>query len=136
MTDIVSPARRSELMRGIRGADTRPELAVRKWLTAAKVRYRLHRRDLPGRPDVAIAGRRLALFVHGCFWHRHPGCKLAYSPRSNPERWRAKFDENVARDARKSAELTAAGWTVVVIWECEVRSGAFANRLADLFTTG
>jgi DNA mismatch endonuclease (patch repair protein) len=124
------------MMAGIRGVDTKPELAVRQWLTRAGIRYRLHRKDLPGRPDVCIAGRRLALFVHGCFWHRHPGCRLAYTPKSNVERWQAKFDENVARDALKAAALEAAGWRVAVIWECEVRSGAYEARLGEILRPG
>ncbi|MDO5703818.1 MAG: very short patch repair endonuclease [Paracoccus sp. (in: a-proteobacteria)] len=85
------------------------------------LRVRLHRGDLPGTPDLAFPGRQVAMFVHGCFWHRHPGCRFAYTPKSRIEFWRAKFEGNVARDARKQEELTVQGWTAATIWECETR---------------
>lgn len=129
MTDIVSKEKRSEMMRGIRGKDTRPELVVRRWLHKQGYRFRLHRTDLPGRPDIVLPSRRLAIFVHGCFWHRHPGCRLAYNPKSNVDRWQRKFAENTARDAVKINALQDCGWHVVVVWECQTRDGSFVRVL-------
>lgn len=119
------------MMSGIRSRDTRPELVVRRWLHRNGYRFRLHRKDLPGSPDIVLPGRRIAIFVHGCFWHRHAGCRLAYNPKSNVERWQAKFQENVERDKRQQAALEALGWNSIVIWECEVRDGSFAKRLGE-----
>jgi DNA mismatch endonuclease (patch repair protein) len=118
--DIVSPERRSAMMSGIRGKDTKPEIAVRQLAHRLGYRFRLHRRDLPGTPDLAFPGRRKVVFVHGCFWHRHAGCRFAYRPKSNVETWQAKFDTNVARDARARSELLRLGWDVLTIWECEI----------------
>ena len=112
---------RSRIMRAVRRRDTPPELAVRKALHAMGLRFRLHRTDLPGTPDVVLPRWRVALFVHGCFWHRHPGCPKATVPKSNRAYWESKFAANVARDARVSSELEEMGWKVVVIWECETR---------------
>lgn len=109
-------------MSRIRGRDTRPELAVRRALRDAGVGYRLHARDLPGSPDIVMRGKGVAVFVHGCFWHRHPGCRKASQPKSSCGFWQDKFDRNVARDARDRNLLVERGWTVVVVWECEVRS--------------
>ena len=122
MIDIVDSRRRSELMAGIRGYDTAPELAVRRIAHRMGLRFRLHRRDLPGRPDLAFPKHRLAVFVHGCFWHRHEGCRYAYTPKSRVAFWMKKFAGNVARDRRQEAALRALGWRVLVIWECEVRN--------------
>jgi DNA mismatch endonuclease (patch repair protein) len=119
--DTLSPEQRSERMRRVRQAGTRPELVVRRALHAMGFRYRLHRRGLPGRPDIVLASRRVALFVHGCFWHRHPGCSRATTPKTNADYWLAKFAENEARDARVIAALEADGWRVRVVWECETR---------------
>lgn len=121
MVDRLTPEARSRNMAKIRGKNTRPELAVRRAAHALGLRFRLHRRDLPGTPDLVFPRRRIALFVHGCFWHRHPGCGFAYTPKSRVEFWQAKFDGNVERDKRKQADLAAAGWRVVVVWECETR---------------
>ena len=107
-------------MSGIRGRNTRPELAVRKALSAAGFRYRLHSRLLPGRPDIVLHASRQAIFVHGCFWHRHPGCRFAYTPKSNIRFWLDKFDSNVRRDKLARSALRKAGWRVLVVWECEV----------------
>ncbi|WP_262269594.1 very short patch repair endonuclease [Microvirga yunnanensis] len=119
MVDRISKSRRSENMRRIRSRDTQPELAVRKALTALKVRYRIHYRQLPGTPDIAIPRLKLAINVHGCFWHRHPGCPDATMPKTNTEFWETKFSRNVERDARKREQLEALGWRELVIWECE-----------------
>jgi DNA mismatch endonuclease (patch repair protein) len=119
-------------MSRIRGKDTKPELVVRRLAHALGYRYRLHRKDLPGRPDLVFPGRRKVVFVHGCFWHRHPGCRKASTPSTRREFWETKFAQNVERDARKEAELRAAGWEVLVIWECETRdSAAVAKRLRE-----
>src|SRR6056297_4136709 len=119
MTDRLSPTERSRNMSRIRGKHTGPEMRVRRAAHALGLRFRLHRQDLPGTPDLVFPKLRVALFVNGCFWHRHEGCSKAYSPKSNEDFWRAKFAANVERDARKAAALEAAGWMPVVIWECE-----------------
>lgn len=107
-------------MARIRGRDTKPELIVRQLAHGLGYRFRLHRRDLPGTPDLVFPGRRKVIFVHGCFWHRHSGCRFAYEPKSNVEFWYAKFAANTARDARVRGELEQMGWGVLTIWECEV----------------
>ena len=117
--DVVDKARRSAMMAGIRGKDTRPEMRVRRTAHALGYRFRLHRRDLPGSPDLVFPGRRKVILVHGCYWHRHPGCRLAYEPKSNREFWLEKFKKNVARDRRVMTDLVAAGWDPLVVWECE-----------------
>lgn len=121
MTDVLSPSQRSVNMRAIRGRDTVPELRVRRAAHAVGLRFRLQRRDLPGTPDLVFPRHRVALFVHGCYWHRHPGCRFATVPSSNTEFWTTKFAANIERDARKTRELEDAGWRVAVIWECETR---------------
>lgn len=122
MTDTLTPEARSRLMARIRGKNTRPELAVRSLAHRLGYRFRLHRRDLPGTPDLVFPGRRKVVFVHGCFWHRHSGCKRAAMPTDRQTYWQAKFDGNVERDIRKEIQLMAAGWEVLVIWECEIRN--------------
>lgn len=109
------------MMANIRGRNTQPELAVRRAAHGLGLRFRLYRRDLPGSPDLLFPGRRTAVFVHGCYWHRHNGCKYAYTPKSNVEFWMNKLQTNVARDIRTKQELKARGWNVVVIWECETK---------------
>ena len=98
--------------------DTKPEIVLRRLLHRAGFRFRLHRRDLPGRPDLVLAKYRAVVFVHGCFWHRHPGCRRASTPQTRREFWEAKFATNVARDERVSDALTADGWRVFTVWEC------------------
>lgn len=124
MTDVFTPEKRSAVMRRVKGRDTSPELKVRKALTALGARYRLNRKDLPGTPDIVMAGRRLAIFVHGCFWHGHDCARGSRVPKANRECWTAKVARNVARDARTAAELTAAGWRVETIWECDLKDMA------------
>lgn len=119
MADIVSPARRSEMMGRIRAKGTKPELVVRSAVHRLGYRFRLHVKVLPGSPDLVFPGKQLALFVHGCFWHRHRGCPCAYRPKSNIEFWQGKFKSNVARDKRVQRELEGMGWRVATIWECE-----------------
>lgn len=108
-------------MSRIRGQGTQPELTVRKLAHAAGLRFRLYRKDLPGSPDLVLPRWRLAVFVHGCFWHRHAACRRASVPSTRPEFWQAKFDRNQARDHRVATKLHALGWRVLVIWECECR---------------
>lgn len=124
MIDCLTRERRSANMRAIRGRDTAPELRVRRAAHAAGLRFRLQRRDLPGTPDLVFPRHRTALFVHGCYWHRHPGCRYATVPSSNTAFWTDKFSTNVERDARKARELEEAGWRVAVIWECETRDAS------------
>ena len=117
-------------MRRVKGRDTGPELKVRRLLWGAGYRYRLQRKDLPGRPDIVLAGRRAAVFVHGCFWHGHDCPRGARQPKANADYWTAKISRNVERDARVQAELAAGGWRPVVVWECELKDPtALAARL-------
>ncbi len=126
--DVVSPATRSRMMAGIRARNTRPEMLVRRLLFASGFRFRLHRRDLPGAPEVVLPKHRLAVFVHGCFWHQHEGCPLTKMPGSNRDFWKEKLGRNQRRDRENVDKLVAAGWCVLVVWEC-------ATRLAPLATT-
>ena len=128
MTDIVDSKRRSELMAGIRGRDTAPELAVRRIAHSMGLRFRLYRKDLPGRPDLVFTKHRLAVFVHGCFWHRHEGCRYASTPKSRVAFWTEKFAANVDRDGRREAALRTLGWRVLVIWECETKDKTTVER--------
>lgn len=128
MTDIVDSRRRSAMMARIRGRDTVPELAVRRIAHRMGLRFRLHRKDLPGRPDLVFPKHRLAVFVHGCFWHRHEGCRKATTPKSRAVFWTAKFASNIARDARQEIALKELGWRVLVIWECETGNDAAVER--------
>lgn len=115
-------------MSGIRARDTKPEIIVRKYLHARGFRYRIAPKDLPGKPDIVLPKYRAVVFVHGCFWHRHPACPYAATPSSNAKFWRAKFAANVRRDRAVRASLRLAGWRVYVIWECQLN----ARRLRGL----
>src|SRR4051794_15552930 len=119
MTDLLSPARRSALMARVKSRDTRPEIAVRRMLHAAGYRFRLHRRDLPGTPDIVLPSRRIIIFVHGCFWHGHSGCRLATIPKTRTEFWRAKIQNNQVRDRQCEQLLRDSGWRVLTFWECQ-----------------
>ena len=121
MTDVFTPEKRSAVMRRVKGRDTAPELKVRRMLRAAGIGYRLGGCGLPGRPDVVMKGRKVALFVHGCFWHRHEGCRYTTTPKANSEFWKQKFQGNVDRDARHAAVLRDLGWRVAVVWECSLK---------------
>jgi len=133
MVDLLTSERRSWNMSQIKGRNTRPELRLRSLLHRAGFRFRLHAKQLPGRPDVVLPKYRTAIFVHGCFWHRHPGCRDTTTPSTRREFWQEKFDGNVRRDARNRAALEATGWTVVTVWECELKTDAegIVRRLAD-----
>lgn len=134
MADRLSPERRSWLMSRVGSNDTGPEMRVRKVAHAMGLRFRLHRKDLPGHPDIVFPRWRIAIFVHGCFWHRHPGCKKATTPKSNIEFWTRKFEANVARDIRTQRELEDLGWKVAVIWECGTKSPSEIHRqLTEIF---
>ncbi|MFF7860955.1 very short patch repair endonuclease [Pseudomonas monteilii] len=118
--DIVSKEVRSRMMGAIRGSNTTPEMKIRKLLHRQGFRYRLHPKDLPGRPDVVLPRYNLCIFVHGCFWHRHSGCRYATTPKTRPEFWKAKFDQNVNRDLQTRAKLLSLGWRVFELWECGI----------------
>jgi DNA mismatch endonuclease (patch repair protein) len=132
MVDIVNARTRSRMMAGIRSRDTKPERIVRSYLHRAGLRFRLHS-TLPGRPDVTLPKYRAAIFVHGCFWHRHKNCALAYLPKSRIDFWAAKFSSNVARDRRVQRILRRRlNWRVFIVWECNLRGGQRDRYLASL----
>lgn len=130
MTDIVDRATRSRMMSGIRGRDTKPELRVRRFLHAAGFRFRLSPKDVFGKPDIVLPKYRAAVFVHGCYWHRHEGCRYATMPESNKDLWLAKFVANKRRDREVRARLLAENWSVQVVWECDL-SDERLHRLAE-----
>ncbi|WP_419247650.1 very short patch repair endonuclease [Pseudomonas syringae] len=115
------PEQRSKVMAKIKCKNTKPEMIVRSTCHRMGLRFRLHRVDLPGKPDLVFTKRKLCLFVHGCFWHQHPGCKYAYQPKSRPEFWVPKLQKNVIRDENAKDSLEALGWKVAVIWECQTK---------------
>lgn len=116
-------------MSGIRGSDTKPEMIVRRYLHGRGLRYRLHDRRLPGIPDLVFRKFRVVVMVHGCFWHRHAGCRFAATPKSNWEFWQNKLAKNVERDRRNIESLVATGWRVIVVWECGLRGTVVESRL-------
>ena len=122
MADRISSAKRSGNMRAIKAKHTSPEKRVRSVAHSLGLRFRLHRKDLPGSPDLLFPSRRTALFVHGCFWHRHQNCPRATTPKTNIEYWNRKFRDNIERDRRNRKKLEEAGWKVLVIWECETKN--------------
>lgn len=130
MVDFLSPLERSERMSRIRSSNTSPELAIRRALHALGFRFRLHRKDLPGKPDIVLPRHKTVIFVHGCFWHRHVGCKVASTPKTNTGFWEEKFQRNTARDERNAALLQALGWKVLVVWECDLGSLRKAREAA------
>jgi DNA mismatch endonuclease (patch repair protein) len=133
MTDRVSAGQRSENMRRIRSANTAPELIVRRLAHSMGYRYRLHRKDLPGRPDLVFGPRRKVVFVHGCFWHQHGACRAGRTPGSNAAYWTPKLQRNVERDRANIQALESDGWTVMVVWECQVKDAATLRSALTAF---
>ena len=130
--DVFDPQKRSEVMSRVRGKDTKPELRVRSYLHAAGLRYILHDKRLPGKPDLSFPSRRVALFVHGCFWHGHEGCKRATIPATRPEFWRAKIEGNRQRDLRDQEALEALGWQVRVLWQCSITDASLSDLAQEI----
>jgi DNA mismatch endonuclease (patch repair protein) len=122
--DIFNKAKRSDIMSRVRSANTIPEIRVRKILHRLGYRFRLHRRDLPGTPDIVLPAYDVVILVHGCFWHRHDGCRDASTPNTRISFWKDKFAENVTRDRKEIAALRTLGWKVLIVWECELRKEA------------
>lgn len=134
--DKISPSRRSANMRAIRSSDTKPELLVRKLVHRCGYRFRLHRKDLPGKPDLVFPGRNAVIFVHGCFWHMH-GCPSVGVPKSNADYWLPKLMRNCARDAEHVEALAKLGWRVLTVWDCETRDlSALEERLRKFLDPG
>jgi DNA mismatch endonuclease (patch repair protein) len=134
-TDVFDKVKRSAVMRRVKGRDTKPEMIVRRALTRLGARYRLHRKDLPGSPDVAMPGRKLVVFVHGCFWHGHDCARGARVPKQNRDYWTAKVDRNRARDAKTVAAYREMGWRAEILWECELKDAtALEARLKAMIS--
>ncbi len=132
--DTLDPKRRSWNMSRIKGKDTKPELMVRSLLHRMGLRFRVHRKDLPGKPDIVLPRHQTVVFVHGCFWHRHHGCRYAYTPKTRVTFWQKEFDANIERDKRNARDLRRLGWRVITVWECETkRSDKLSRRLAGRF---
>nr|WP_279593688.1 DNA mismatch endonuclease Vsr [Pseudodesulfovibrio sp. S3-i] len=131
MVDTFVKTKRSSIMSSIVSKDTKPEIQVRKLLHALGYRFRLHRKDLPGTPDIVLPRRKSVIFVHGCFWHLHPGCKRATMPKTNVEFWEKKLKGNVSRDAKAIEQLQDLGYRCLVIWECETKN---LDELTDRLT--
>ena len=135
MTDVFSKEKRSSVMRQVKGRNTTPEMTVRRALTNLGARFRLHRKDLPGAPDIVMPGRKLAIFVHGCFWHGHDCPRGAREPKANADYWRGKIGRNSERDGETRAKLSALGWRTEVIWECDLKdAAALRGRLEALLS--
>ena len=130
--DTMTPEQRHRVMVANKSKDTKPEVAVRRLLHALGYRFRIHRKELPGKPDIVLPKYRTVIFVHGCFWHQHEGCKAASTPASHVEFWQKKFAANRARDARVQEELESMGWKVITIWECEVKEVVSSGRIPGL----
>jgi len=120
MADVFTPQKRSEVMSRIKGRNTQPERIVRSLLHRMGYRFRLHRKDLPGKPDIVLPRHKTVIFVHGCFWHQHEGCRFAYTPKTRTDFWQNKFRATMQRDAEVSQNLVSLGWKVMTIWECEL----------------
>ena len=133
MTDTLSKEKRSWNMAQIRSRNTKPEIAVRRILHSLGYRFRLHRKDLPGNPDIVLPKYKSVIFVHGCFWHRHKDCRYSYSPKSRTEFWQDKFAENIERDKQSAEELKMLGWRQLVIWECEAKDPENIRSIIDRF---
>ena len=136
MTDVFTPEKRSAVMRRVKGRDTGPERRVRAALRAAGIGYRLGGQGLPGRPDLVMKGRRVAVFVHGCFWHGHDCPRGARQPKANADYWTDKIGRNRARDRVSATRLAGDGWAVVTVWECAMKAAGFDARLVAAVQTG
>jgi len=134
--DKLSAERRSANMRRIRNTDTNPEVELRRLVHRLGYRFRLHRKDLPGRPDIVFPGRQKVIFMHGCFWHQHPGCREGRMPGSRVDYWRPKLDRNQTRDAANQAQLEEQGWKVLVVWECELKDSKSLAKTLRRFLGG
>lgn len=132
MADVLTPEQRHLNMSRNRGKDTKPELLVRKYLHRHGLRFRLHTKDMPGKPDIVLTKYKTVVFVHGCFWHRHAGCRYTTTPSTRTEFWTNKFARNMENDIRQQAELTAAGWKVLTVWECTLKAAVRDQTLAGL----
>lgn len=138
MADVMTPEQRSRCMAAIRGKDTKPEMIVRKYLFSRGLRFRVQVRKLPGNPDIVLPRYRTVIFVNGCFWHGHEGCRYFRLPKSNIEFWEQKIKNNVARDVRNENELKSLGWRVIRVWECDIKRVAdredYLQHLYDTIT--
>ena len=135
MVDVFSPEERSAIMRKVKGKDTKPELVIRSLLHKLGYRFRLHRKDLPGKPDIVLPKFKKVIFVHGCFWHGHKGCKHANRPKSNVSYWNKKIDRNIQRDKTNQSKLKDMGWDSLIIWECEITDAyKLANKICEFLS--
>ncbi len=133
--DSLTPEKRSWNMSRIRSKNTKPEIRIRSLLHHMGYRFRLHQKNLPGKPDIVLPKFQTVIFVHGCFWHRHPSCKYAYTPKSRIEFWQKKFNENIDRDCKVQKELEDIGWRILVVWECELKDmETLANKLDNFLS--
>jgi len=132
MVDIVDQATRSRMMAGIKGKNTQPELLMRRGLHKLGFRFRLHFAGLPGHPDICLKKYNAVIFVHGCYWHRHPNCRFASTPKSRADFWQLKFSENVARDQQNQHLLKSAGYRVAIVWECALRGGRSNSTISEV----
>lgn len=132
MADRITPEERSENMRKIKGKDTKPEILVRKYLFSKGYRFRKNDKRYPGKPDLILPKYKTAIFINGCFWHQHPGCRYAYMPKSRTEFWKAKFERNCENDQMHYSELEKMGWKVIVIWECRLAKKIFDEEMLNL----
>lgn len=133
--DIYSKQKRSEMMSRVRVANTKPEMIVRRKLHSLGFRFRLHRKELPGKPDIVLTKHRAVIFVHGCFWHQHESCSKAKPPSSNVEFWENKLKENMRRDFRNVSELKRLGWHVLIVWECETKNDKYIKSVNDFLNS-
>lgn len=133
MSDVLTSEQRHKCMSHVKGKNTKPELIVRSWLHRHGYRFRIQCANLPGKPDIVLKKHNLVIFVNGCYWHRHPGCKYASTPATNIAFWEEKFCQNVARDKRNIENLEHSDWNVLVIWECQVKDGSFKEILENYF---
>ncbi len=138
MSDSLTAQKRSWNMSRIKGKDTKPEIIVRKYLFSEGFRFRKNDKRYPGKPDIILPRYKTAIFVHGCFWHRHNGCKMATMPKSNTDFWTEKFNKNIYNDQKHVAELTQMGWRVIIIWECEIKNNfneTMRRIISEIYTS-